>query len=771
MTSDSANFQTLLNQGHTAVWNQDWSKAVELYQSALNDSPDHLSAMAGLGLAYFQSREYAASLEIFEKLTGLQSEDPMPFNRIARIHERMGNLHDAAAFFLRAAKAHLQVQDTDQAIANLNSVLALEPQNQPARSQLALIFDKTGRKAEAVSELLALASILQHAGEKDKSLQSIDYALQLVPDSIDAKTARNMITNGKLLPLPEKKRGGTGPIRMAQVQKLNSTEVIPGELSELDPVSEAKVRALKDMADMLFIQEEGTSSSRVNRQRSASSSEILASSQEERERIQIHLGQSIDSFSSGHVDEARKELERAIDLGLNLPAAYYIMGWLSAAKDQQKALNCLQKSVRNPQYALASYLLMGGIYEQTGQLTEASANFLQALRLADAESVPAEKTEEILQLYDPIFESLALITQEKDLKNLCTAIHGQLTRNDWRAYLKAARAQLPPVAEGLPPLPLAEMLMESTSSQVVDSLAQVRKLVSQGKLRAAMEEAFAAITYAPAYLPLHIQIGDILITQGRVQEAVEKYRQVARLYQIRGEMPQAIRLLNKVAKLAPMDIAARTDLIDMLKSIGRYDDAIQQTLDLANAHYLLADLEAAREAYRSALSITRQSSDQREWSIKILGKLADIELQSLDMKGAVKVYEQLRNILPEDPATRMRLIDIYLRMNMNQAALNEVDAFLKLTGDGEDFADTERFLDDLTREYPNEPGLQELATRFYSTGDRLPGLIEKLDNQARDLLRARDIQSAIAKIQQIIDLDPPNQIAYKQLLTELRKKI
>ena len=141
------------------------------------------------------------------------------------------------------------------------------------------------------------------------------------------------------------------------------------------------------------------------------------------------------------------------------------------------------------------------------------------------------------------------------------------------------------------------------------------------------------------------------------------------------------------------------------------------------------------------------------------------------MKGAVKVYEQLRNILPEDPATRMNLIDIYLRMNMNQAAVNEVDAFLKLTGTGSDFSSTEKFLDALAREYPNEPGLQELILRYYNSDDHMPRLIEKLDNQARELLKARNIQAAILKIQQIIDLDPPNRVAYVQLVTELRKKV
>jgi len=134
------------------------------------------------------------------------------------------------------------------------------------------------------------------------------------------------------------------------------------------------------------------------------------------------------------------------------------------------------------------------------------------------------------------------------------------------------------------------MFMDSTSSQVVESLAEVRQLAMQGKNRSAMEEAFRALSYAPSYLPLHIQIGEILVNEGRIQEAVEKFIQVARLYTVRGDAAQAIRLLTRVTRLVPMDISVRRNLIDLLRSNGRNAELIEQYMDLANVQYLLADL-------------------------------------------------------------------------------------------------------------------------------------------------------------------------------------
>ena len=46
MTEDTARFQTLMNQGHSAAWDQDWDKASEFYRQALEEIPDHPMAVS-----------------------------------------------------------------------------------------------------------------------------------------------------------------------------------------------------------------------------------------------------------------------------------------------------------------------------------------------------------------------------------------------------------------------------------------------------------------------------------------------------------------------------------------------------------------------------------------------------------------------------------------------------------------------------------------------------------------------------------------------------
>ena len=774
MTNDTANFQSLMEKGHSAIWDQNWSEAVEAYSQALSDNPDDVLGLASLGLAYFQLKKYEDALRIYQRLTILDPNDPMPFERIAHIYERVGMLHDAITCYMQSAELQLKSHDIDRAINCYYDAIRLDPSSQAAHTRLAKIFDKLGKKDEAVTEFIALAAIIQNSGDPVRAIQVANYAQQLNPQSSIVRDAIAKLKTGESLPLPERRKGSTGAVRMAQVREMEMVPASTEPTANYDPYIEAKLTALKELAGLLFEQSDESESAAKNPRRGihvlTRGTGELSAEQADRKRIQLHLSQAIDLQTSGQDDRSAEELQRAIDLGLNQSAAYYLVALLIRENDPQKALKYLQRSVRNPAYALASYLMIGRIYEQTGQLKEASINFLQSLKLADATTVSLQESEELMQLYDPIFESSLQVTQEKDLLNLCNVINSQLTRTDWRAYLRAARSQLPPQPAGSPPMPLAEMLMESSSSQVVESIAEIKKLAAEGKLRTAMEEAYRALIYAPTYLPLHVQIGEILITEGRITEAVDKFLQVSRLYTIRGETAQAIRLLSRVTKLASMDLTVRHSLINLLKSIGRNDDAIQQYMDLANIYYLLGELDQARQTYTSALSLSHQSSTARDWSIKILNKLSDIELQSLDWKEAIKVFEQLRSLQPLESSPRIMLVDLYMRLGLIPAAMNELDAYLKLLDAENQSQAAVNFLDDLLKERPENVELQKRMAGYFIARDELPKAIEKLDALAEKLLNEENLEGALSTVNQIIVLNPPNKAEYQKLYTELKSR-
>lgn len=774
MSQETAQFQTLMSQGHTAAWEQDWAKALENYRLALLENPQDAMALASAGLACYQLEQYDEALKFYIRCSSITPDDPMPYEKMGRIFEHTGAIIDAVKAFMQCGEKQLKARDAEHAIAAFKEAIRLDPNNQTVRMRLAMIYDKMGLKAESVSEYLFVAALMQFSGDPSKASQVVQYTLGLEPQNQAAQNAMMQLKTGQQMTLPLSTNGGTGPIQSPKIKQTENLVPSAETLPKYDPLTEARLVAVKEMAGMLFEQSEAASADvQVPMRRQIHllrGTGDLSSKDAERSRARTHLSRTIDLQTAGKDDEAAVELERAIDLGLNLSAAEYVLALLTHAANPQKALKHLQKAVRNPAYALASNLLMAQIQEKAGHLKESSTYALQALKLADVLSVPREMENELVQLYEPILEAHERVNEEKDLTSITKTIQAQLMRTDWREYIKEARSQLPHQPEGSPPIPLAEMLLETTNSQVIEALAFIKQLAAEGKIRTAMEEAFYALTHAPNYLPLHVQIGELLIIEGRIHEAVEKFNLVAYLYNVRGETNQAVRLLTRVSKLAPMDLSVRDMLIDLLISSGRMDEAVQQYMDIANVHYLLAELDLARVDYQKGLSLSQKTVTSRTWAVQILNKLADIELQSLDLKQAIKILEQLRSLEPLESTTRATLIDLYLRIGLPSGAMNELDAFLRLLETAGHSDRAERFLDSILDDRPDNIDIQKRLIRFYQNQNKQAEIIAKLDALAEKCLRQENRDGALATLQNLITLNPPNSNDYRRLYEELRNQ-
>ena len=515
MAGDQSRFQKMMNQGHSAAWDQSWEKAAGFYRLALEEFPDHPMALNSLGLALFEIEEYEEALRLYLLATKVSPKDPIPLEKIARIYERQGKLSKAIANFMQAAEIHLKTRDVEKAIQNWNQVLKLQPENQTAHTKLAMVNERLGRRVEAVQEYMAIASLLQHKGEKEKSLQVIDYALKIMPDSVDAQQSKMLVSTNQELPLPERPQVDTGPLSKENVLKLAMPKVEP--IKEMDPIEEARQKALEVLAGLLFDQEDGLNLDLNNNRRGLNALARGTSSSPQNSanysKILLHLGQAIESQTQGQNAQAEEELGRAVEAGLDNPAANFDLGLLKTDLDENKALGYLQKSVKNPEFALASYLLIGQIYEQEQHLSEAASAYLRALSLADAQTVPSHQADSIRQVYEPLIEFQSRQNHGEDLEKICRNVSSQLLRKDWRSYLKVARQQLPQQEENGLPLPLAEMFLETQGGKVVESLAHIRKLTQEHKFRSATEEAYRTLQEAPTYLPLHVQIGDILFSR------------------------------------------------------------------------------------------------------------------------------------------------------------------------------------------------------------------------------------------------------------------
>jgi tetratricopeptide (TPR) repeat protein len=284
-----------------------------------------------------------------------------------------------------------------------------------------------------------------------------------------------------------------------------------------------------------------------------------------------------------------------------------------------------------------------------------------------------------------------------------------------------------------------------------------------------MEEAYFAIQFAPTYLPLHTYMGELLLKPDHLKEAIEKFGTIAQTYRARGEMLHAEKILQRLIKAAPMDLEARKQLIALQEERGQFDEAVQEKVNLAGVYYNLADLTRAHEVYLDAYQLAQNTGSNRELSITILHYLADIELQRLDWKHAVEIYEQIKSIKPDDAQATEKSIELKLRLGQDQQAQIEMDDYISFM----DVSDKEQsilaYLEKLVDEYPERTFIRRKKAALHLKEGQVEAAIMEFDAIGELLLEAGDTQGALQAIEAIVDLNPPNKYEYQELIEKLEE--
>lgn len=770
MAGNEALFQKAMNEGHSAAWDQTWDVAVAAYQKALQEFPENTKALNSLALAQYQLQRYDDALKTYIRVAKVSPDDPIAFEKIAQIYERQGNLNEAIQTAMQAAELYLKAREPEKAIENWLRVVQLNPENINARSRLAMIHEKTGQTKQAINEYLALASIVQNSGNPQKATELLEHAGLLEPINTEIKQALGFVKAGKMLPKPMRPKGGTGPLRMAAVKELEAPKQKVKESP--DPISEGRQKALKVLAEVLFDLSDESSEAQARRglQSIMKNTGQLSLQGTEQTNILLHLSQAIDFQTKNQDASAAEEIERAIESGFKHPAAYFDLGMLRTNTERaESALRSLQQCVKHNDYALAARLLSGQTLRKLNRVKEAANEYLEALKLADAAVVDPSQADAILQLYEPLIESLNRENDEKAQVKLCDNVEKMLMQVNWRQHLAKTRDGMPK-SDGGQALPLAEVVIQAQSSNVIEAMNQVNQLARANHLRSAMDQAFHALAYAPTYLPLHILIGDLLIREGRTPEAIAKFTTIANAYSVRGEASQATNLLKRIIQLSPMDLAARTRLIDQLTARGAVNEAVSEYMDLADIYYRLAELDMARKTYTTTLRLAQQPNANREWNVQILQRMADIDMQRLDWRQATRVFEQIRTLRPDDASVRQNLIELNLRLAQipqAQAELESYTSYLESNGKGQDAIP---FLEGLIAEHSDQLVLQRaLADELHKAG-RTAEAIAKLDAVGDRLMENNDNAGVIDVVNRILSMNPPNADEYRSLLAQLQSK-
>ncbi len=770
MTEQNPELKELLTKGNSAAWDKNWNDAAVYYQQALDIDPDNFKALTNIGLAYYEMREFQEALNAYSTAVTINADDPAPYEKMFLIFMDMDQLPDAVKYALQAAESHLKNEDIQKAIENWKGVIEIDFQNIRAHARLGMVYERLGKFKLAVSEYINTASLLQFTGNNEKAAESIERALQCSPDNIIALRAKEILHQGRQLPLPE------------PVVKEPGEEIIPGA-DQLEapkppeptvyenPIVEAVDKAMVELAEALFEEQIQIKGEKVNQGRDLDSALTWNTEADsdltDDSLLKLHVSQAIERYSSGNEKEAAGHIKSAIDDGYSNPAAYFLLGYLFTNLGRmESASRWLTKSVAHEDFALASRLLLANYYSSTDMWPEASKEYLEALRIADTSLVDKEEIEDLIHLYEVMMDDLEQQEGDEAYIEMSKHIEDMLLRPNWRETLTNLRAK--GRLENGVLLPQIDALLDDRRSQIMGVHKDIQNLAKNGYYGAAMEKAFFALRTAPSFLPLHVTIGDILVDQNKLSGAVTKYLAVADVYAVQGKTERALVMLRKVIDLQPMNIEIRQRQIDLLEEYGKKEEAIQEYINLAEVFFPLAELDSARTAYSKALALARTISDDSGWRMKLLLKLADIDIQRLDWDSAIETFQDICDISPRNEKASISIVDLNFRLGNKTPAEIEINRYIMLFDPESEAENVRKYLIDLKEEIPNEDYIVRQLAAYYNNLGQTELAISELDGLGDMLLEAGDKGAAEEVIQEIINLNPPNIEAYQKLLGQLQ---
>jgi tetratricopeptide (TPR) repeat protein len=222
-------------------------------------------------------------------------------------------------------------------------------------------------------------------------------------------------------------------------------------------------------------------------------------------------------------------------------------------------------------------------------------------------------------------------------------------------------------------------------------LSAAEKYVQQGKMQNAIAEYEKVLKADPKDLTVTNTIGDLYSRLGEVDKATECFKTVGDAYATQGFTVKAIAMYKKISKLKP-SLESVLKLAELYTQQGLFNDARAQYLQVAEEF-----------------------------------------LKSGELENAVRIFQKILEMDPENTAMRVRLAEVYVRLGKKNEAWQIFSAAAETL-----------------RAKGSTSGAEEVLQRMLTLD---PGNGYALLMQGRNLLEAGDAEAAIEALQKVSDLD------------------
>ncbi len=746
--ADIAQFQQLMDQGHDAAWQRDWDTAMNAYSRAVQLKPEDPDAHLNLGLALLSLGRLNQALKVYKRAAQLAPDDPVPLERTADVLERMGRLKEAAQQYVKVSDIYLSQRDLDKAIGNWERATQLTSGLMNVHLRLAQAYDRIGEKNKAIREYLTLAFNFRRKDDIPKAIRAVERALRIDKNNAQALNTLRALKSGGEVSLPESE--GDDEEQQAQPAQdldpfgmpLSPAEASVGQANSLGPIGEALDEALSKLAAHVV---EGGLNQSV-----------------------MHAMQGMEAQRQNLRPQAIVAYQQAVRGGLNHPSLAMALGGLLVLEEKaEEALPHLANAVLDTSLSAGAMHGLGLAYYQKDDQRQATRSLIQSLREVDTSlTMDSSEVDELSQVYDNIMAALNGRTPDA-LRTINERFINLLSGEDWKQRIADTRRHLDETLRDEGGQGVVDFLVARGSDDLADIVSSIDRYIRQGYYTLAMEESHRAVEKSPYYLPVHVRMAEVMMKEGRIRQAINKYNTVAKSYLVREERDRAASILGEVLEMAPLDVDVRISLIELLEEEDRWVEALDEYISLAETFQQLGDFEQANNTFLAAEELARREKAPPEKVSRIKHALADIHQMRLNTRQAQKMYEEILQLNPSDERALRSLIDIYFTQGNSVEAVKKVDMLLGVYARERDVRRITQLLEELVHAHPSDTGLRKrLASIYVKRGQRREA-IEQLDAMGELQLDAGLTREAAKTIRQIIALNPDRVDDYKKLLAQL----
>ncbi len=751
MAGNRGIYNAAMKRAQAYAWNKDWAEALREYQRATAEFPDDLDARLGTAAAYAGLERWQEALQIYEQLHRERPDDPVILERLGDAYLEVKDRAQAREVYLRLSDLYVMHRKRPQAIAALQRVCELFPQDEETLARLARLYREAGDTLSAAQAMVERVRILFQERRLGEAMAVCEEALQVAPEH---RQARELLFRLRQEMAARRERGEeeAGPSVVVSQYQLEAW------------IREASERQEKgDLEGALRLYERAVQSG----MRRADVCYSLASLYKEAGRLE----QAIELFQMAAKDE-----EYALSSHYALGEIYRDLEQLEAAAQEfEQALHLVDLQAIGREAIddlIQMYQAAADVHERRGDLARAASLYATLAGFLQGKRWHPQQVEAFRKRAEELTEKSMFARLRQLGTGMLSAIQEEASTGPSQAggrpesavpspsegglrsitdFLRPSalsrvesQPSLRPLEEALsiaPPAPLQLPVRELDTSGLEEELRELveasRVYLERGLFYAAIDVCCKVIERAPEYLPIHLRLAEIYERQDRPEMAAAKYQALIQTYLARGEKEQAVEAYRALLSLSPDDISSRSQLADLLLDLGRQEEGVRELIQVAQTYFRLGQTTRAIETFREVRARAPESREvYLEYGLFLL-KLGRPEAAVSELRRAVQMD-------PRDPIGLARINIALAWLRDEESFWDSLEAVLRRAEEDEQAGRT------MEREYKEALLIQEMPLLYYVMGllQRQAGRIaealesfqrasQRLGDEPRDPLQLR----------------------------------